>query len=370
MEQSSSATAAAGADGEGAPAKSPEIAEPSDAAHCRSRAAAAFSSSSPYAAAIGTRGGSSGGSRKSCGGGRAVVEGIYIAPEAGGKMEEKRQVAVLTQRGISGDRYCHNQGTYSVFRDSSKQPGRREPGRHITLVSAEGVERALIASAIPALETVGDLRRNVVLRGLKPALLQASVGRRIMLGDEVVVFVHRVCVPCMYNELKNERPGLVEAIWDVCGVSCEVIHGGELKAGDLAVLSSEPPDEDKVDGGEHAAGFLLPPSRRTREMVNRASKHKQEQLPKLLRVDPGGVARALESYQSVGLRLFPRPKRFRRADALQDKFFTMVAIFLVLVVVMTLLEHYKRRCNAATLSSLGECILGSRWPATLLSALH
>ena len=77
---SSSATAAAVADGEGAPAKSPEIAEPSDAAHCRSRAASAFSSSSPYAAAIGTRGGSSGGSRKSCGGGRAVVEGIYIAP--------------------------------------------------------------------------------------------------------------------------------------------------------------------------------------------------------------------------------------------------------------------------------------------------
>ena len=99
MEQSSSATAAAVADGEGAPAKSPEIAEPSDAAHCRSRAAAAFSSSSPYAAAIGTRGGSSGGSRKSCGGGRAVVEGIYIAPEAGGKMEEKRQVAVLRRDG-------------------------------------------------------------------------------------------------------------------------------------------------------------------------------------------------------------------------------------------------------------------------------
>ena len=61
--------------------------------------------------------------------------------------------------------------------------------------------------------------------------------------------------------------------------------------------------------------------------------------PRFRQVDPSGVARALESYQSVGLQLFARPKRFRRADALQERFFTMIAIFMGLIGFLWLSQH-------------------------------
>ena len=96
-------------------------------------------------------------------------------------------------------------------------------------------------------------------------------------------------------------------------------------------------------------------------MVDAANRARHDKLPRLLKVDPGGVARALESYQSVGLKLFPRPKRFRRADALQERFFTMVGIMIVLVGVLGASEHVKRTCGATTLPAVGRCLLGRWW---------
>ena len=52
-----------------------------------------------------------------------------------------------------------------------------------------------------------------------------------------------------------------------------------------------------------------------------------------------GVARALESYHSVGLQLFKRPKRFRRADVLQQNFGKMILIMVLLVTIMVGMQH-------------------------------
>ena len=95
-------------------------------------------------------------------------------------------------------------------------------------------------------------------------------------------------------------------------------------------------------------------------MVDAANRARHDKLPRLLKVDPGGVARALESYQPVGLKLFPRPKRFRRADALQERFFTMVAIMIGLVAVLFATEHIKRTCGTSALPELLPC-LRNRW---------
>ena len=128
-----------------------------------------------------------------------------------------------------------------------------------------------------------------------------------------------------------------------------------------ATISDGPPDAGRVDGGTHGAAFLVRPSQRTKAMVDAANRARHDKLPRLLKVDPGGVARALESYQSVGLKLFPRPKRFRRADALQERFFTMVGIMIVLVGVLGASEHVKRTCGATTLPAVGRCLLGRWW---------
>ena len=107
-------------------------------------------------------------------------------------MQELEEAEVKAGRGIVGDRYFARKGTYSVFRDSNKQVGRREPGRQITLLAAEGVEEALQAANIPALATLGDFRRNIVLRGVPTSELQGAAGRTISIGQDCVVFVHRL----------------------------------------------------------------------------------------------------------------------------------------------------------------------------------
>ena len=59
----------------------------------------------------------------------ASIDGLFIAAEAGAPMTEVASAELVAGRGIVGDRYCRRQGTYSVFRQSLKSPGAREPGR-------------------------------------------------------------------------------------------------------------------------------------------------------------------------------------------------------------------------------------------------
>lgn len=263
-----------------------------------------------------------------------AVEGLYIAEEAGGPMTELLEATLVAKRGIVGDRYCKRKGTYSVFRASKLNPGQREPGRQLTLMAAEGVEAAFAMNGMKALDSLGDFRRNVVTRGIPAAALQAAVGRQIRLGDEVVVFVHRSTVPCHYNERKMERPGFVEVCWDVSGVSCEVLVGGQLRQGDAVRICGGEPQHDKVDEGQQTPGYFVRPSQRTKAQVRQAAAQRTALLPRLLEVDPAGVVRAVENYQTVGLKMFSRPKRFRRAQALQDRFLTMIGIFLFLIAFM------------------------------------
>jgi len=253
------------------------------------------------------------------------------------------EVEVVAGRGIVGDRYFKRQGTYSVFRTSAKQPSRREPGRQLTLVAAEGIEEALLVNGMDSLGSLGEFRRNVVLRGVPAAELQAAIGREIKLGDEVVVLVHRWCVPCMYNERKCGLDGLMEATWEVAGVCCEVLKGGTIKLGDT-VSVGETADPSRVDGGqaESDPAFLVAPSKRSKAMVESHKARKNAMLNHLLKVDPTGVVRGLESYQSVGLQLFPRAKRFRKGEAMEKRFCTMVAIFLGLLAFLAGVQRFQR----------------------------
>jgi MOSC domain-containing protein YiiM len=269
-----------------------------------------------------------------------VVDGLYVAEEAGAPMKELRQAELLANRGVIGDRYCRRAGTFSVFRVSAKAPGRREPGRQITLVSAEGIEAAFVTHGIKAPDSLGDLRRNVVVRGISAEALQGAVGHVIRLGDECVVFAHRACLPCEYAERRMGRAGFAEACWGVGGLCCEVVTGGVLRTGARVQIEPEE-DLERVDAGEQAPGFYTRPRERKKAEKAAAARYDAARLPRLLDIDPGGVATALESYQSVGLRLFQRPKRFRRADALQERFGTMVLIFMFLVAGLLGMQHSK-----------------------------
>eukprot|EP00967_Tisochrysis_lutea_P150142 scaffold289902_cov32-Tisochrysis_lutea.AAC.2 len=109
----------------------------------------------------------------------AQVDGIFIAPIASAPMERRRVATLVAGEGILGDRYAKKAGTYDVIRASCKNPGEREPGRGLTLVSADDVERALNEAGVEPLQSIGDLRRNIAIRGISAIQLLNAVGAHL-----------------------------------------------------------------------------------------------------------------------------------------------------------------------------------------------
>lgn len=233
------------------------------------------------------------------------IEGIYITSEASNPMESLEKATLIAGKGIQGDRYCNHVGTYSHIRVSKLHPWQREPGRQLTILSADSVEYALKQHGLDVPTSLGDLRRNIVVRGISAQELLGAVGHIVNLGETCRVLVHRLCVPCMYNERKNCIPGMMEAIWNEAGVSCQVVVGGDISVGDSITLTNE---QGIVDDGNQPPGYYTPPSKRTSEMVLGAMRVAREQKKQLQEIDPEGVKRVEASYATVGLTFWPKDK--------------------------------------------------------------
>jgi MOSC domain-containing protein YiiM len=250
-----------------------------------------------------------------------TIEGIYRTPVAGGVMESvlpDESVQLWTNRGMEGDRYANHLGTYSCLRVSKRHPGEREPGRQLTMISADSVEAAWKRNnhnnnpknpdgrcRLPMLTNLGDLRRNLVLRGITADQLLDSIGCIVEIGKECRIGITRHCVPCMYNERKNQIPGLMEGLWKEAGVSCQILSGGMIAVGDSVVITAIQM-EHGVDDGDQSPGFYIPPSQRSAEMVKQAKDRMRRMKQELLAIDPEGVERAERSYNSVGLTFWPK----------------------------------------------------------------
>ena len=72
----------------------------------------------------------------------------------------------------------------------------------------------------------------------------------------------------MYNEKRNCRPGLMEAVWIEAGINCEVLRGGTLRDGDEVMVLPDSFTPYQIDGGLQSPGFFTRPSERTAEEVN------------------------------------------------------------------------------------------------------
>ena len=233
------------------------------------------------------------------------IEGIFRSAKASGPMESLETGTLLAGLGLEGDRYARHEGTYSAISHISKlHEGQPEPGRQLTMLSADSVEAALQERLPYSIGSLGDLRRNLVVRGLSAEQLLAAAGHVVRLGDTCRLAVHRHCVPCLYNERKNEIPGLMNAIWKEAGVSCEVLVGGTIAVGDrVTILEST---SHPIDEGHQLPGYFIPPSQRTAEMVRDALARQRKVKKELEKTDPEGVARADASYATVNLKFWPR----------------------------------------------------------------
>ena len=244
----------------------------------------------------------------------AAVESIFIAPSNAAPMKSVKSATLLAGAGIEGDRYVLRTGTYSA-------KFLYEPGRNLTLVSADGVE------AVDASLPIIALRRNLVVRGLSAEAVNAMVGHEVAVGS-ARLFVHRLTVPCRYREAQCKRPKLMEHLWDVCGVNCEIIQGGTVRVGDTVAVVPNTYQPKRATAGHKPDGFFIRPSKRTAEMVRKMPIPVLAAM-KMALIDPVGFQRAEDGYTSVGCTFFP-PKAYR-AGALVIKWRNPVLVAVLAV---------------------------------------
>jgi MOSC domain-containing protein YiiM len=144
------------------------------------------------------------------------IVSIYISPAAGETMIAVDQAHAVPGKGLEGDRYFMQVGTFS----------KPQPDRELTLIEIEAIEALQNESGIE-LEP-GAARRNVITRG---APLNHLVGREFQVGD-IRVRGLRLCEPCSHLArltCDGVLPGLVHR----GGLRAEILTEGVIRPGDV-----------------------------------------------------------------------------------------------------------------------------------------
>ena len=145
-----------------------------------------------------------------------TVVSLHIAPAATAEMVSVPAVRAVPGKGLEGDRYYAQAGTFS------EKPG---SDREVTLIESEAVDALRRDYEIEM--DAGMNRRNIVTRGVP---LNHLVGRKFQVG-EVLLRGLRLCEPCGHlQELVGRpiRPGLVHR----GGLRAQILSGGWIRAGD------------------------------------------------------------------------------------------------------------------------------------------
>ena len=155
-----------------------------------------------------------------------------------------------------------------------------------------------------------------------------------MVGHEVRVgsarlFVHRKTVPCRYREAQCKRPGLMNALWDVCGVNCEILHGGRVRVGDIVAVVPNTHQPKRANPGHKPPAFFVQPSKRTAEQA-KAMVIPASVAARMCLVDPAGWQRLEDAYNSAGVR-FWSPRAYRAGLLARRARATLVVAMLALL---------------------------------------
>lgn len=147
---------------------------------------------------------------------KGTVVSIHLAAAASGPMASVKEVRAVAGKGLEGDRYFNQVGTYS------KKPG---PDREVTLIEIEAIDALKRDYGIDV--DPGDARRNIVTQGVP---LNHLVGRKFRVG-EVTLRGIRLCEPCSHlAQLTHQEvlPGLVHR----GGLRAQILTEGIIRVGD------------------------------------------------------------------------------------------------------------------------------------------
>lgn len=146
-----------------------------------------------------------------------VVVSIHITQEASQPIVSVGEAHAVPGRGLQGDRYFNQVGTYST--------GERKPAQEVTLIEIETIEAVKRDYGIEI--DPGESRRNIVTRGIP---LNHLVGRDFHVGDVTLRGV-RLCEPCEHVE-QLTKPGVRRALIHRGGLRAQVLTRGVIRVGD------------------------------------------------------------------------------------------------------------------------------------------
>jgi MOSC domain-containing protein YiiM len=146
-----------------------------------------------------------------------MVEAIAIAATAGGPMRLVEEAQALAGRGLAGDRYAAEAGTFTP-------PGGTGAGYDLTLIQAEVLDELVLAGD----RRLGyaEARRNLITRGIN---LNSLVGRRFRVG-EVECFGQRLCEPCSHLERLTTK-GVLRGLIHRGGLRADILTDGRIGIG-------------------------------------------------------------------------------------------------------------------------------------------
>jgi MOSC domain-containing protein YiiM len=134
-------------------------------------------------------------------------------------MHQVERALARAGRGLEGDRYFDERGTFS------NAHGR---GYDITLIEAEVLDTLDLPTGHLTPE---QARRNIVTRAID---LNTLVGEHFRVGD-VECFAQRLCEPCAHLErltAATGKPGTLRALIHKGGLRADVLSDGEIRVGD------------------------------------------------------------------------------------------------------------------------------------------
>ena len=147
---------------------------------------------------------------------KPVVVSIHIANAAKVMPTEVNKAHAVPGKGLEGDRYFNQAGTFS------KHPG---GDNELTLIEIEAIDALRNESKVEI--KPGEARRNIVTRGVA---LNHLVGREFKIGQVSFRGV-RLCEPCSHLEsltINGVKSGLIHR----GGLRAQVLTEGTIQAGD------------------------------------------------------------------------------------------------------------------------------------------
>ncbi len=146
---------------------------------------------------------------------KGTIVSIHIASTAEVAMQSVEEVRAISGKGLEGDRYFNQTGTFS----------KPQPDRELTLIEIEAIEALKVELGVEL--DPGSIRRNIVTSGVA---LSHLVGREFRIG-EVKARGIKLCEPCSHlARLAHSAvlPGLVHR----GGLRAQILTDGTIRVGE------------------------------------------------------------------------------------------------------------------------------------------